>query len=162
MNPTVVLLLDFDGCVSPDVWTPERMPDTWPDWTHVETHTLLSPLMLAALERLPATIATASSRGDDMAHLINPHLTDTPMIACPDGYKLDELDTFIAAHQPARVVWIDDDLAWQPNRQRIIQHRPGFLLRPDPLIGITPDDITAIHTWLTAPAPVGDVLIDRR
>lgn len=162
MNPTVVLLLDFDGCVSPDVWETDQMPDTWPDWTLADPHTYVSPAMLASLEGLPVEIATASSRGDDMVHLICDHLANPVRVACPEGFKLDEIDDFLAGRQPDRIVWIDDDLAWRGNSRRVLLGRPGFLLRPDPLIGITPDDIEAIRAWLVAPAPVDDVLIDRR
>ncbi|SFX27958.1 hypothetical protein SAMN02787144_100299 [Streptomyces atratus] len=69
----------------------------------------------------------------------------------PNGYlwKRDHVDAWLA---DALAVWIDDDFtsldhAWAA--ERIAKGTPTLLVQPDPHLGLQPEHLTEVTTWVS-------------
>ncbi|GAA2131361.1 HAD domain-containing protein [Streptomyces synnematoformans] len=131
-NPVTVWLDPAHGPMLMDVISAGLVTPVWCTSWRQDAATLIGPLL--GLPPLP------------YLDLPRPHITTSH----PNGYlwKRDHVDAWLA-HAPA--VWIDDDFtgldhAWAA--ERIAKGTPTLLVQPDPHLGLQPEHLTEVTTWV--------------
>lgn len=67
-----------------------------------------------------------------------------------DWWKADPVRDYIAARQPKKVIWTDDDLGWNKPRLQDVLTREGVLtVSPHETKGLLPADLTRIEEFLS-------------
>jgi len=168
------LLLDIDGVLIPfpaaDGRTPpthvrhtvlptgRRPDDTVPIWLDPSQGGILTDLLTSGL----VTPVWCTSWRKDATTIIGPllGLPDLPYLdlprpqittSHPDGYlwKRDHVDVWLA-DTPA--VWIDDDFTSLDHEwaaERTAKGTPTLLVQPDPHLGLQPEHLTELTTWIS-------------
>lgn len=164
-EPRPLLLLDVDGVLNPCDAKPTRRPQGY------QTHRISVTGQRGRALRVwlnpehgPMLLAFAQQHGVELAwattweHHANVHIG--PAIGLPQlpviewgftahHWKFDAVLTY-AAGRP--LAWLDDDFRASPNDRAWFEgHRgptPTLLHHIDPAIGLRPDDLTTVASWL--------------
>lgn len=145
---TDVVLLDFDGVISPYTKDLDSPPDhnPWGDSIQGPDRLFYSPSLIAALVALPAELIWLTTRGTQAADELAGPMGFPSMRSCPrrdsDGwYKLDWAMETAQAH---RVAWFDDEaFDWRcPNPPKNLH-----IVQPDRTAGISPAEIESVRRF---------------
>jgi hypothetical protein len=72
-----------------------------------------------------------------------------------EWWKLEALQADVGRNTPERIIWVDDQLAFEGRAQawaRILGRR-ALLVSPDPRTGLSPGDLEAILAFARPPQP---------
>jgi hypothetical protein len=173
---TARVYLDVDGTISAAAFEPPRARTGWTgEWSTVTVdrqRVQFSHELVAALNDLTASVPEmtavwSSNWEQSAADLLSPVVglngSSWPVLtgAGEDGisswWKLDAIRDDIAAHRPAKMVWLDDGFNYEPSARAwaagLKNSHPDMqvlVISPDPLHGLTRAHVARVREFLAA------------
>jgi len=158
------LYLDVDGVVCP--FGPQGTTDWGSPWQQADAGLL--PVTFAAelvaglntLARTPGLRCVWLTSWEELAPAVLcpvtgldgsawPVLTSAGAGSGAEWWKLEAIQADVGRNTPERIIWVDDQLAFEGRAQawaRILGRR-ALLVSPDPRAGLSPGDLEAIRAF---------------
>ncbi|MFE4834715.1 HAD domain-containing protein [Arthrobacter sp. NPDC056691] len=170
MENTVTLYLDVDGVVCP--FGPTGATPWGSAWRFAYAGMLevaYAAELVAGLNRLsllPGLRCVWLTSWEELAPAVLCPVTGLNGSSWPvltaDGagggaewWKLEAIQADVGRHAPERIIWVDDQLAFEGRAQawaRILGRR-ALLVSPDPRTGLSRGDLADIHEFARGPDP---------